>query len=1171
MSVSKHVPWVRNIFILAFLFSLLFVTTKGYSQMNAPNDNIIPPSPEAAALSKYAQIPVGLYTGIPKITIPLVQLSGRRLSMPVSLSYHAGGNKVESFATRTGLGWNLNAGGCISRVVRGLPDEGVRGFLQISERFTYNSFLSDGSDEERYKRYDSASKGCLDTEPDVYSFNVNGITGTFTFNWDKTIVISCDQKIEINYTLSSFQFSNWTIKDANGTNYFFDVVELTNSFPESPQSTTKDPYNTLCVTLNDIPTSWFISRLSTPDNLEQMQFSYRQFIREYTFVPSEQKMHYEYNGELFPSAKKIKRIRIFAKELVSITTDVGSSIEFFSMPSSSSAFASLDSVLVKYDGEVIKKFAFRYDQSIGRLTLKSLQEFGKDIKDSLPPYSFIYNPISLPPMDSYDQDHWGYYNTNNYFGYSVSEPTLIPPAWLKGSGPASERYYYPGANRNPDIQKMQAGILQSISYPEGRITKLEYEPNDFTLQEEKIPTIMKEESVELPKPSSPSLLKEEKPFQALHRIRVSLNYRAHTSATIPGSKPSVYIKDLQNNVVFMHDGGNGIFNFELNTGSYILGIQAVDQSDMLSSTLSWEEQTSSTPVLTITRQIAGGLRVKSITDSGNLVQPTIQRFIYNNDDGTSSGVDAGQGVPLYLHSFLYRISGEGDDLTPKQVIVRSAANSYQAGLTQGSVVGYKKVTTLHGYNGEFGKSVSTFISPHEFQDIVFRRIPFQPETSYDFRRGIPKEEIVFKYENGTYQKVKKVVYEYEEKYSEFSAVKFGVQIGGASILQSVYYPNRHIEFARIAVGNYSVVSGLKVVSAIIDSTYYDDNSVSAVVNQTDWDENLQFKTSTTTFSSKGERLTSNFYYPKDFKSLSDPNHIIKKMVALHMHSTVIEQITLKTSVDGITRITGGNFLEYKLVPGTSNLIAPHQSYQLTINKPLTGYIPVANTTNGLPAALYSPVNQYAYDKYTGNLVRKILLNGQNEDYIWGYKGQYPIAQVTNSSGHNLFAYTDFETRTEFEGKWYYNTSSIYYSDDAKTGNSSYKGPGLRTIAALPVGHYRVSCWAKINPGSSNSSITIEGITKTLTNSWKLYEWNIELSAGKQLLISNNNNLIDALRLIPAAAQMMSYTYTPAIGMTHASDPNNKISTYLYDGLGRLSVVKDHNGDILKTYSYHLAR
>ena len=71
--------------------------------------NIIPPSPTAAAFTKYGNIPVSYYNGLPNINIPLYELADRDIKIPISLSYHASGIKVSEEASWVGLGWALNA------------------------------------------------------------------------------------------------------------------------------------------------------------------------------------------------------------------------------------------------------------------------------------------------------------------------------------------------------------------------------------------------------------------------------------------------------------------------------------------------------------------------------------------------------------------------------------------------------------------------------------------------------------------------------------------------------------------------------------------------------------------------------------------------------------------------------------------------------------------------------------------------------------------------------------------------------------------------------------------------------------------------------------------------------------------------------------------------------
>src|SRR5580698_2617890 len=80
-------------------------------------------SPTAASLGKYGDIPVSYHTGIPEIDIPIYTIKAGSIEMPISLSYHASGLKVEEEASWVGAGWALNAGGVITRTVIGAADD----------------------------------------------------------------------------------------------------------------------------------------------------------------------------------------------------------------------------------------------------------------------------------------------------------------------------------------------------------------------------------------------------------------------------------------------------------------------------------------------------------------------------------------------------------------------------------------------------------------------------------------------------------------------------------------------------------------------------------------------------------------------------------------------------------------------------------------------------------------------------------------------------------------------------------------------------------------------------------------------------------------------------------------------------------------------------------------
>jgi len=85
--------------------------------------DVTPVSPEAASIARYGQVPVGLFTGTAQVSVPIYTFTSGALSIPVSLDYSSNGIRVDEYSSSVGLGWNLSAGGAITRSVYGKKDE----------------------------------------------------------------------------------------------------------------------------------------------------------------------------------------------------------------------------------------------------------------------------------------------------------------------------------------------------------------------------------------------------------------------------------------------------------------------------------------------------------------------------------------------------------------------------------------------------------------------------------------------------------------------------------------------------------------------------------------------------------------------------------------------------------------------------------------------------------------------------------------------------------------------------------------------------------------------------------------------------------------------------------------------------------------------------------------
>lgn len=191
-----------------YLLSLLFLSVGLYGQ-----DYTIPQvfSPNAAELGKYGKIPVSYFNGLPNISIPLTELKAKDYTLPVYLTYHAGGNKPEQHPGWVGLGWTLHAGGCINRIINGFKDE--MGYLEFNYTFAggniswngantepgyyYRSNYTQGTNWENEStfvnqfQYSNSSIPYLwgDYAPDEFQVNIDDINASFYFTGDNEVKI----------------------------------------------------------------------------------------------------------------------------------------------------------------------------------------------------------------------------------------------------------------------------------------------------------------------------------------------------------------------------------------------------------------------------------------------------------------------------------------------------------------------------------------------------------------------------------------------------------------------------------------------------------------------------------------------------------------------------------------------------------------------------------------------------------------------------------------------------------------------------------------------------------------------------------------------------------------------------------------------------------------------
>ena len=474
---------------------------------------IIPPSPTAAAFARYGDIPVDISTGVPDIEIPLYTITSRSLSIPLALSYHASGIRVNDISTPVGLGWVLKGMGVVSRTILDRPDEETAQF----------GLLMGGKAKYIYKKdYDDALATVTnyitnynlgfdlykdmtyhDKQADRFNYQLpNGKSGIFRHDFT-TQDFSPQHCITTPYIPIVINWNNGgaSIKDENGVNYYFSKGYGS----EQPLNVCASHYNESCS--NGSPnTSWYLTSMQSADGSDEIDYEYADETNDNTIASYMQSVSWgllttnqlgqfiQQSPGAIADGGNVSLITTHDPMLTKITT--ATTIVTFQYSKdrkdwvNNSRLASIK-IYDKLSNNLIKEIDLSNDDYFGdvgtngssRLKLDNVSIKGMDASLA-ETYSFGYNGGSLPPyangtnfggssttyIANFSQDYWGYYNGANNAGLIPVE--YYPNYWSYGMYPG--RF---GGNRRPDPTYGSMCMLNSMTYPTGGTTNFTFEPN----------------------------------------------------------------------------------------------------------------------------------------------------------------------------------------------------------------------------------------------------------------------------------------------------------------------------------------------------------------------------------------------------------------------------------------------------------------------------------------------------------------------------------------------------------------------------------------------------------------------------------------------------------------------------------------------------------------------
>ncbi len=446
------------------------------------HDQYTPVTPNASNFLVYGNTPVNHATGVPQISIPLFTLEEDGVSIPISISYHAGGVKVDDLSSVVGLKWTLNAGGGIFRQVNDKHDEGGwlnpdrRGFVDdqwISEHPLYegDTHLMIGSSIQTDDYY-----------PDDFNFNFLGYSGGFIFNEDGTIVDEYMDALRLETIPGTGVALNFKATDPQGNAFYFDTTKETNAkdiLMGHQQGLSKERKSEL--------SGWMLDRIITRNN-KTINFGYVPYIFEYEVRNVTQMFSRAPSRRNFPSLTCVnylgdaedtrlvstsiryhpnnQLIRTIESSVVSIVFNYEQDTEASDWKRKLVSVEILDKIKNK-----TKSFQFTYGKFPGdpRLRLDAVQEIGFD-GAAKPPYRFEYYAGSLPQKGSLAKDLKGYYNGQENNG------TLVPYS-IQAYNMLGTAYQGSYANRNHNLNFIKVGSLRKITYPTGGSTEFNYEAN----------------------------------------------------------------------------------------------------------------------------------------------------------------------------------------------------------------------------------------------------------------------------------------------------------------------------------------------------------------------------------------------------------------------------------------------------------------------------------------------------------------------------------------------------------------------------------------------------------------------------------------------------------------------------------------------------------------------
>jgi YD repeat-containing protein len=1154
--------------LLLFLSPRLLIAQSSNSANVATDASKLPNvmSVEAATLGKHGSYEVNYNTGSPNISVPLYSLKTSAIPVNISLNYDSKGLVPNESGYDVGKNWNLSAGGAITRVVVGVPDE------RYDPNYTPNLSEQQGMNMQcesrgmiygirNYQTYSSthlndlnnfvASNNSLgiqgslpnapfaqtriwynlnyETQPDMFTFNFLGYSGRFFMGNDGLVKVISDKKFKVDlveFGLNQYDFTTQVINLNNagaynstiisrikltaddGTEFWFGGALKDLEFSIVPADGRKTVFN-----------AWNLTKVLTVSG-ETIDFINEPFI------------------EGTNNRKDVTRLKIMLQGLhqnqgEEISPLYEERINISQRRTSKRCFGSMSGTGMEENQMPLPQSS---KTMIKKCYLKKIQTDLEEIT-----LNYVTNPKFYLDSD-FPQGITSIANTNAKCFSQRLQSISIKDRKMAGVNILNMPVINEDLELNSNYSKQitfnytkyrNYYFLASINQGRGKVTEFKYENLEYAPGQTNLPSRL-------------TLGIDYMGFynnNGLANSGFGIFDSNHDLVDNPYRQPNELTSKIGILKEIIHPTkGKTVFEFE----AHKIGTQL--------------KRTNLSPVQPVLFSFTGsglvvpGLRIKKIQNiPGESVEYKYVKNWETQSDMQSSGIINYTNVSGF--SFMETdIWGNLNQLLVENNLAQSSTYSEP-------VVSYSEVVKIYSEGFEKFKFSTHLTNPDNLNTLSSMdasTIEFSSsnsvnqlkkalyiKSSTEIERGKLLGTYIY---NNSSQLIKKKEFTYNQNPSRFSFSAPAVNRPGFDFLCQGNNLTKLIGFVNVYNNYFYQYPVIKEE----ETTYnYIGGNNTSFVNTKEYEyinplNPLLRKIKTK--NSKSYVQEETILYAEDL--ISVPNSVYATMAQKNMTG-----IPVKT----ISTINSGSVLKTNILNFSLFNQIPYFSKQETINE----LIAPNQTIQGVEITKYTTQGQIAESKESSGTITA---------YKWDYNGKFLVAKITNSLEADV-KYSSFENFTNTQNiasGFNYSNAGIVNDMLSATGRSHYNlNFGLISAEGLNQSKkYILSFWRK-----ANSQVTISGGQYTLTqtqtgvNGWIYIQ--AELNNATTLQLSGNG-VIDELRLYPEKAFIETYTYEALVGLKNKCDANNKISYYEYDDNFRLVLIRDQDNNVLKKICYNYA-